>query len=63
MWKVLLLHQFHDDLPGSSIPQVYEDTLYELKNLAEETEDTIEQVAGLITEQIQAPVGGYPFVQ
>jgi alpha-mannosidase len=26
LWKVVLLHQFHDILPGSSIAQVYEDT-------------------------------------
>ncbi len=25
MWKVLLLNQFHDVLPGSSIPEVYDD--------------------------------------
>lgn len=26
MWKTMLLHQFHDILPGSSISKVYEDT-------------------------------------
>ncbi len=28
-WKIVLYNQFHDILPGSSIPEVYEDTLLE----------------------------------
>lgn len=35
-WKVLLLHQFHDILPGSSITAVYDDARRELARLREE---------------------------
>ncbi|MGG6309254.1 glycoside hydrolase family 38 C-terminal domain-containing protein [Paenibacillus macerans] len=33
LWKVLLLHQFHDILPGSSIHRVHEEAQLELKKL------------------------------
>ena len=32
-WKTLLLNQFHDILPGSSIHEVYEDTIPELEGV------------------------------
>jgi alpha-mannosidase len=34
LWKILLFNQFHDILPGSSIPEVYNDTRMDFKNLA-----------------------------
>lgn len=36
LWKVVLLNQFHDILPGSSIAEVYEVTKKEYAELAEE---------------------------
>jgi len=33
LWKILLFNQFHDILPGSSIPEVYQDTREEFKDL------------------------------
>ncbi len=33
LWKVLLLNQFHDILPGTSISEVYEDTHRELEEV------------------------------
>lgn len=36
MWKVILLNQFHDILPGSSIHEVYEVTKKEYAQLEEE---------------------------
>lgn len=35
MWKILLRNQFHDIIPGSSIKEVYEDSLLEYKDLEE----------------------------
>ena len=35
LWRTLLVNQFHDILPGSSITKVYERTLRELTGLAE----------------------------
>ena len=34
-WKLLLLNQFHDVLPGSSIKEVYEDTHRQLREVVE----------------------------
>jgi len=38
LWRVLLVNQFHDILPGSSIHEVYERTVPELSALAEKLE-------------------------
>ncbi len=42
MWKKVLLNQFHDILPGSSIKEVYEVTKKEYKELAEKAEAIID---------------------
>ncbi len=39
LWKTLLLHQFHDILPGSSIRQVVEDAEAALESALQETVD------------------------
>ncbi|GIP51278.1 alpha-mannosidase [Paenibacillus vini] len=39
LWKTLLLHQFHDILPGSSIHRVHEEAQMELKALNENVYD------------------------
>lgn len=50
MWKKVLLNQFHDILPGSSIQEVYEVTKEEYAQLAEQltamTEERIKAIAG-----------------
>ena len=43
-WKIILRHQFHDIIPGSSILQVYEDSKTEYAQ-AVEIADTVEQDA------------------
>lgn len=50
MWKVVLLNQFHDILPGSSIHEVYEVTKEEYGRLAD-------QLAGMTAERIRAIAG------
>lgn len=50
LWKVLLVNQFHDILPGSSIGEVYERTRQELSDLVAETEALSQElVHGLVT--------------
>ena len=39
LWKALLLHQFHDVLPGSSIGWVYEDSEADLRRVLTEADD------------------------
>ncbi|MDF2944130.1 MAG: Alpha-mannosidase [Herbinix sp.] len=43
MWKKVLLNQFHDILPGSSIKQVYEVTKEEYNELSEHASELIDQ--------------------
>ncbi|WP_194098315.1 alpha-mannosidase [Marivivens aquimaris] len=40
LWKVVLINQFHDILPGTSIPEVYEDTDAEYAALFSELDST-----------------------
>lgn len=50
-WKLLLLHQFHDIIPGSSIHWVYEDTARDHASIAAVTER-------LVRESLSAIGGG-----
>lgn len=61
LWKVLLLHQFHDDLPGSSIPRVYEDTLGEMKAVTVAAQEKIDRAMLLLVENSAAPAGAFVF--
>ncbi|MFA5863184.1 MAG: glycoside hydrolase family 38 C-terminal domain-containing protein [Phycisphaerae bacterium] len=47
-WETTLLHQFHDILPGSSIGQVYKETLGELVKVKEIAEDVIEESLSIL---------------
>ena len=49
-WKLLLLHQFHDILPGSSIHWVYEDTAHEQAEVL--------AIAASVTDEAQAVLSG-----
>ncbi|WP_457751568.1 alpha-mannosidase [Thermococcus sp.] len=42
LWKRVLLHQFHDVLPGSSIREVYDEAIADLKDVIREAEEIIE---------------------
>lgn len=41
IWKEVLLYQFHDILPGSSIKRVYDESLIRYKELLDQTESMI----------------------
>src|SRR5439155_20652303 len=45
-WEVLLLNQFHDILPGSSIKEVYDDSAQQFKELFVEGEKLLKSIAG-----------------
>lgn len=51
MWKKVLLNQFHDILPGSSIKQVYEVTRQEYSELKEDADRIIEERLKSLTGQ------------
>jgi len=51
LWKVLLLHQFHDIIPGSGIHWVYDDT-------ARDHERVLSETTGLIDDALARLVDG-----
>jgi alpha-mannosidase len=57
LWKVLLLNQFHDVLPGSSIKEVYDDTDLMYQDLFKRGEKTLAQAVEPIARQVSAPKG------
>lgn len=50
LWKVLLLHQFHDILPGSSIHRVHEEAQLELMELNKSVYDMASEARDTITD-------------
>ncbi len=56
-WKVLLLNQFHDILPGSSIGDVYEDSRAQFKELFSDTSIVIERVLETLSKTVQTSGG------
>jgi alpha-mannosidase len=61
-WKTLLLQQFHDILPGSSIAWVYEDSRRDFARIAKITDALIEKgttawLSGLSSEGTKQPMG------
>ena len=61
IWKEVLLYQFHDILPGSSITRVYDESLERYARLTEQTDALIAQadaalVADIDTGDMQQPV-------
>ena len=51
-WKCILLHQFHDILPGSSINEVYEDSDVAYGNLLKEGKARLTRTLELIAENV-----------
>ena len=49
LWKELLLHQFHDILPGSSIGRVYEETENAHRKILSGAEKLLSDAAGKLT--------------
>jgi alpha-mannosidase len=56
-WKLLLLHQFHDILPGSSIHWVYEDAARDHATVLDVAHHIRDQSLDLIAASIPAPSG------
>lgn len=50
-WECVLLHQFHDIIPGSSIHEVYDDSRINYGKAERRVEEVLENVLGQLTEQ------------
>jgi len=57
-WKTLLLNQFHDIIPGSSIAAVYEDSDRQYAQLLTDGKDMLKTAADNICSKIDASRGG-----
>ncbi len=53
-WKTLLLNQFHDILPGSSIREVYDTTIAELQGVVAEAA-SISEASGPLRNKVATP--------
>ena len=58
-WRALLLHEFHDILPGSSIGPVYDDAKRDLTALADRLDAFSEQAARDVVRLAGAPDGAW----
>lgn len=56
-WKNILLNQFHDILPGTSIEDVYEATKAEYQQLLSDGHHLVEEALGVLTQQLAADAG------
>ena len=56
-WKLLLLNQFHDILPGSSIADVYKDSEAQFAKLFADADGVIGGVADTIAKQVKTDGG------
>ena len=56
-WKTLLLNQFHDILPGSSIDKVYADSEAQFEELFAMVNAVLEEALGHVTRASGAPKG------
>ena len=52
MWKTLLLNQFHDVLPGSSIEAVYQDSNHMLSGVMQQGYNISQQLIGTILSSL-----------
>lgn len=62
LWKVLLLHQFHDIIPGSSIAWVHDDTEAAHAALLDECEARIHDAVTTPGQTVAANAGPFDFV-
>jgi alpha-mannosidase len=54
IWKEILLYQFHDILPGSSITRVYDESLARYQQLFEQTQQLLSQAQAALIPQSDA---------
>ncbi|MES1227442.1 MAG: glycoside hydrolase family 38 C-terminal domain-containing protein, partial [Armatimonadota bacterium] len=53
LWKVILLNQFHDIIPGSSVHEVYQDSAREYAELESTGEKMVHEAVSKIAEKLQ----------
>ncbi|MHA1379518.1 MAG: alpha-mannosidase [Candidatus Helarchaeota archaeon] len=62
IWKLLLFNQFHDILPGSSIPEVYEEARRDFKKINGKADEIIDNRIKILTEKISTANFKNPYI-
>ncbi|HCF29652.1 MAG TPA: alpha-mannosidase [Cyanobacteria bacterium UBA11049] len=62
-WKQVLFNQFHDILPGSAIPEVYEDANRDWQEAEQTATDILQKSLRAIASQIAFPTPPHPEAQ
>ena len=62
LWKLLLLHQFHDIIPGSAIHWVYDDTARHHAHVLEKAEGLVEVALGALVDAVDTTDRAHPVV-
>ena len=62
LWKLLLLHQFHDIIPGSGIHWVYDDTARAHARILTECQSLVDGALASLVDGIDTDVGDHPVV-
>jgi alpha-mannosidase len=62
-WKQVLFNQFHDILPGSAIPEVYEDANRDWQEAEQTATDILQESLRAIATQIAFPTPPHPEAQ
>lgn len=61
-WKLILLNQFHDIIPGTSIPEAYVTSAEEYKEVFQLGEDTMSKSLQTLVECVATAGNGAPYV-
>jgi alpha-mannosidase len=61
-WKLILLNQFHDIIPGSSIPEVYVDSAVDYRTVFESGEVLKQRAFEALTHNVATVGDGTPYV-
>lgn len=61
-WKLILLNQFHDIIPGSSIPEVYQTSVKEYRSIFSLGEGSLELAMEAVIGGIDTRGEGAPYV-
>lgn len=59
IWKEVLLYQFHDILPGSSIKRVYDESVPRYKTMLERVKEMTGSYYKTFAKSVKAPAGSY----
>ncbi|MGH9016168.1 MAG: alpha-mannosidase, partial [Acidimicrobiales bacterium] len=62
LWKLLLLHQFHDIIPGSGIHWVYEDTARDHAHIIDTANDLVDDALAAHVTAIDTTSAAHPVV-